>query len=105
MPQIQKAAERMAVNAPLQGTAADMIKIAMIKIQNLLDEKYQNSEIKMIIQVHDELIFEIKKDLDFSVIKTLKNIMENVIKLKVPIIVDAKIGNNWSEMEKIIKKI
>ncbi|MCD4705737.1 DNA polymerase I, partial [bacterium] len=101
MPQIQKAAERMAVNAPLQGTAADMIKIAMIKIQNLLDKKYQNSEIKMIIQVHDELIFEIKKDIDFSVIKAIKNIMENVIKLKVPIIVDAKIGDNWGEMKKI----
>ncbi|NCF75272.1 MAG: DNA polymerase I [Xanthomonadaceae bacterium] len=99
--QAQKAAERMAVNAPLQGTAADMIKIAMIKIQDLLNEKYQNNEIKMIIQVHDELIFEIRKDLIFSAIKKLKEIMENVVKLKVPIIVDPKVGNNWGEMEKI----
>lgn len=101
MPQIKKAAERMAINAPIQGTAADMIKIAMIEVQNFIDKNYKDDEIKMLLQVHDELIFEIKEKKIKKIADEIRKIMESVVKLKVPIIVDAKVGNNWGEMKNI----
>lgn len=94
---VRKSAERMATNTPLQGTAADMIKIAMIKVSQLISGK--EDEIKMLLQVHDELIFEIKEDkLNFYAPK-IKKIMENIIPLKVPIIVDENSGNNWDDLK------
>lgn len=104
--QIKKGAERMAINTPLQGTAADMIKVAMINISRIISEYKTNANesniIRMLLQVHDELLFEVRENEIKEVTKTIKEIMENVIKLKVPIIVDAKVGDNWGEMEKII---
>jgi DNA polymerase-1 len=97
IPMVKKAAERMAANTPLQGTAADIIKIAMIKIHN----KVLNDDIKMLIQVHDELIFEVKKGQEKTAIKQITKIMENVVELKVHMRVDAKMGKNWGEMEPI----
>ncbi|HNX10548.1 MAG TPA: DNA polymerase I [bacterium] len=94
---LQKSAERMAVNTPFQGTAADMIKLAMIKIAKMIDGR---DDIKMILQVHDELMFEIKEAAVSRYAGEIKKIMEEVIKLKVPIIADIKIGDNWGEMEK-----
>lgn len=99
--QARKAAERMAINTPLQGTAADIIKIAMIRIQKLIEKNYQAGEIKMLLQVHDELVFEVKEALIKKTSVEIKEIMENVIKLKVPLGVDASVGDNWGEMEKI----
>jgi len=99
MAQVRKAAERMATNMPIQGTAADMIKIAMI---NVYDAIKNNTDVKMLLQVHDELLFEVK---DREVQKTaarIKDIMENAIKLKVPVVVDVKVGENWGEMDSII---
>jgi DNA polymerase-1 len=98
---IQKSAERMAINMPFQGTAADMIKLAMIKISELIDSQ---DDIRMILQVHDELIFEIKDSLVEKYIPQIKTIMENIIKLKIPIVVDVKYGYSWGEMEKNLKK-
>lgn len=95
---LRKGAERMAVNTPLQGTAADMIKAAMIEINKIIHNK---SDIKMIIQVHDELVFEINEEKLLKFTKQIKNIMEGVIKLKVPIAVDVKQGKNWGEMEDV----
>jgi DNA polymerase I len=100
-PMIRKAAERMAINTPIQGTAADMIKLAMVEVQELIDDKYKTGEVKMIVQVHDELIFEVKKDLVKKLAEEIREIMESIIKLKVPVVVDAKLGDNWEEMEKI----
>jgi len=97
MPMVRKSAERMAVNAPVQGTAADLIKMAMVKIQELIDNK--DEEIKMILQVHDELIFEIKKDKIPFYEKKIRNIMEESLKLKVPIIVDQSLGDNWGNLK------
>jgi DNA polymerase-1 len=97
--QIRKAAERMAVNTPLQGTAADLIKVAMIEIAKVIKDKYNKDEVKMILQVHDELLFEIKDSLAEKAAKEFKDIMEQGIKLKVPVEVDIKIGKNWGEME------
>jgi DNA polymerase I len=100
-PMIRKAAERMAINTPIQGTSADMIKLAMVEVQKLIEDKYQVGEIKMIVQVHDELIFEVKKDLIKKTTEEIRDIMEKIIKLKVPVIVDAKFGDNWEEMKKV----
>jgi len=100
MVMIRKQAERMAVNTPLQGAAADMIKVGMIKVHNLLEKEYQDRA-KMLLQVHDELLFEVEEDLISEFVNQIKEIMENIIKLKVPIIVDVKQGDNWEEMEKV----
>jgi len=98
--QVRKAAERMAINTPLQGTAADIIKIAMIRAEELINEKY-NGDVKMLLQVHDELVFEVKNNLVEEAAEEIKKIMESVIKLKVPINADARAGDNWGEMEEI----
>jgi len=91
---VRKSAERMAVNTPLQGTAADMIKIAMIQIF----EQIKDKDIKMLLQVHDELIFEIPKNKVEKYAEKIKEIMENVIKLRVPVVVDVAQGDNWGEV-------
>ncbi|OIP02681.1 MAG: DNA polymerase I [Bacteroidetes bacterium CG2_30_32_10] len=88
-------AERNAINAPVQGTAADMIKIAMIRIFDELKEKELKS--KMILQVHDELIFDVfKEEIDIIKLIVEKN-MKNAIKMKVPIEIEMKTGENWLE--------
>jgi DNA polymerase-1 len=92
---IRGAAERQAFNMPLQSLAADIIKMAMIEIE----KKYPESQ--MLLSVHDELVFEVKKTEAEKYAKDIKHIMESVYKLKVPLVVDAKVGDNWSEMEKI----
>ncbi len=87
--------ERMAVNTPIQGTAADLIKIAMIRISEKLASKGMAS--KMILQVHDELVFELP-DSELEVMKQfVKEEMEGVVKLSVPILVDLGVGKNWDE--------
>ncbi len=92
--QVRNAAERMAVNHPVQGAAADLIKMAMIEV----DKRIMNSGIKMLLQVHDELVFEVKEDEAKKWGKEIQIIMENVVKLKVPVKVDVKVGGNWGEM-------
>jgi DNA polymerase I len=88
-------AERNAINAPIQGTAADIIKIAMVNISRRLKEEYP--EAKMILQVHDELIFEVKPE----GMDTLKNIvvqeMQNAVRLDIPLLVECGYGKNWLE--------
>jgi DNA polymerase-1 len=98
-PRLQRAAERMAINHPVQGTAADIIKMAMIKCGEII-KPYKN-EVKMILQVHDELLFEISQDkvLEFS--GKIKKVMENITKLEVPLNIDLEAGKNWGELEKI----
>ncbi|MBU1160746.1 DNA polymerase I, partial [Patescibacteria group bacterium] len=99
---IRKAAERMAINMPVQGTAADIIKMAMIEISRIIYElnpnKSELNTVRMLLQVHDELLFEIKEEVVEEMSVKIKNIMENIIKLKVPVIVDVKVGDNWGEM-------
>lgn len=92
---LRNAAERLAINTPLQGTAADLIKMAMLEIDNIL--KKQNLFSYMILQIHDELIFEVPDFEILSLEPLVKNAMENVLKLKVPLIVDIAIGKNWKE--------
>jgi DNA polymerase-1 len=93
----RQAAERMAINAPIQGTAADIIKIAMIRLHRALQER--GLETRIILQVHDELIVE-APDCEVEVVAPLVcRIMEAAFELKVPLTVDLKIGRNWEEME------
>ena len=94
-PSIRMAAERLAVNTPLQGSQADLIKIAMIQINRCIIERGLKG--KMILQIHDELIFEIP-DEEADLFKHLvKEKMENVIQLSIPIVVDISLGKNWAE--------
>ena len=92
---VRSFAERNAVNAPIQGTAADIIKIAMILINNKFKENKLNS--KMILQVHDELVFDVEKAELEKVKSIVVEEMENAYKLKVPLTVDTGIGDNWLE--------
>ncbi|MDB4159067.1 DNA polymerase I [Gammaproteobacteria bacterium] len=91
----RQAAERAAINAPLQGSAADIIKRAMIDIQDFLEKEMPN--VKVIMQVHDELIFEAPKENAEEVLSTMKAMMEKAVKLDIPLIADAAIGDNWNE--------
>jgi DNA polymerase-1 len=94
---VRAGAERMAVNTPLQGTNADMIKKAMVLAQNLIEEKYQDS-VKMIIQVHDELVFEMREDKMKEASAEIQKIMSDILKLKVPVVVDIEVGENWGTL-------
>jgi DNA polymerase-1 len=98
-PSLRNFAIRAAVNAPIQGSAADIIKKAMIKIHQFLIEKKLDT--KMILQVHDELLFEMPESEITFLTKEIKNIMEKAnlpdINLKVPLIVDEGSGNTWAE--------
>ena len=91
----RQAAERAAINAPLQGSAADIIKKAMIDINAFLDKELP--ETKMIMQVHDELIFETPKTNAKEILNLMKDMMEKAVKLDIPLIADAAIGKNWNE--------
>ena len=92
---VREFAERNAINTPIQGTAADLIKVAMIKIHHRLKEKKLSA--KMIMQVHDELVFEVPKNEVEEVKKLVRSEMENAIQLSVPIKADVGIGMNWLE--------
>lgn len=92
----KKAAERAAINAPMQGTAADIIKKAMIAVAAWLSEQ-NDDRIKMTMQVHDELIFEIHKDIVEEATEKLVELMNNAVELSVPLIAEAGVGNNWDE--------
>jgi DNA polymerase-1 len=95
VPQVKNSAERMAINMPVQGTAADLLKLAMIEIYKQLPKL--SPETKMILQVHDELVFEIPDKEVEKVSQKLKEIMENVCELKVPIVAEVGVGDNWGE--------
>jgi DNA polymerase-1 len=90
--------ERTAMNTPIQGSAADIIKVAMVNVFNLLKEKGYRS--KMILQVHDELIFEVVPEEMKTLAIEIKNLMENAISLDVPLKVDLKWGKDWYQMNK-----
>lgn len=91
--------ERTAVNTPIQGSAADIIKLAMVKTQRELEKR--NLQAKMILQVHDELIFDVPED-ELPVLKEIvRECMENAVTLNVPLVVDLKAGPNWYDVKKI----
>jgi DNA polymerase-1 len=89
------AAERAAINAPMQGTAADLIKLAMIAVQDYLDREHLRT--KLILQVHDELVFEVPDDEVERIARDLPGLMTSVATLRVPLKVDVGVGRNWEE--------
>jgi DNA polymerase-1 len=95
IPAVRQFAERMAINAPIQGSAADLIKVAMVNIDRLLEER--NFDARLIMQVHDELVLEAPEAEKEDVMKLVKNEMEEVVKLKVPLKVEIASGRNWDE--------
>ncbi len=94
-PQRRQAAERAAINAPMQGTAADLIKLAMIAVQNWLDERQLSA--KLIMQVHDELVLEAPPHELDEVSEGVRARMQDIAKLEVPLIVELGVGANWDE--------
>ena len=94
-PSVRQFAERTAINTPIQGTAADLIKIAMIRIARRL--RSENLHSYMILQVHDELVFEVPEEEVDAMRALVREEMEGVTELAVPIVVDVKVGSNWNE--------
>jgi len=89
----RQGAERAAINAPMQGTAADLIKLAMIAVQNWLEKSAMKS--KLVLQVHDELLLEVPDDELMEVRTHLPRLMGQVAELKVPLVVEVGVGPNW----------
>ena len=103
IPFVRAAAERMAINAPIQGTEADIIKIAMARVAEFLRKEKLVDKIFLLLQVHDELVYEITNDLVKEIAPKIKEIMENILSLietkEVPIVVEVAIGGNWGNMK------
>ncbi len=95
---VKNAAERVAINLPVQGLSADIMKLAMIKVDEAISEGLAKKEIALVLQVHDELIFEVDKKKADEYEKKIKEVMEGVYELKVPLVVESSIAGNWSEI-------
>jgi DNA polymerase I len=106
LPFMRAQAERMAINAPVQGSSADIIRVAMVKIHEYITQENLEDSVRLLIQVHDELVFEIKNNVLKEVVPRLKSLMENVLTLEetagVPIVAEVKVGENWEEMERLV---
>jgi len=105
LPYVRAQAERMAINAPIQGTQADIIKLAMVEITRMLQEEKSTDDAHLILQVHDELVFEVRESRLVELSEKIKHLMENVLPESetrgVPIIAQAKTGKNWGEMDSV----
>ena len=108
VPFIRAAAERMAINAPIQGTSADVTRIAMVRIHEYLKKEDLLLSVRMLLQVHDELVFEIQESKIKTIVPKLKEIMESVVPKEkshgVPIVAEVSVGKNWGELEKLKMK-
>lgn len=103
LPFIRAQAERMAINAPVQGTSADMIKVAMVRIDEILVKENLKDKVKLVLQIHDEIIFEVEEDTVKRVSELVPKVMEDVLteeqKKGVPILTDCEHGRSWGEMK------
>lgn len=99
MPMLRAAAERMAVNMPMQGTQADLIKMAMIELSEWL--KNEEIDATMLLQVHDELVFEVKDNDVERAAKKIEAVMQGIHAFEIPLAVDVEIGQNWGEMKTV----
>jgi DNA polymerase-1 len=95
--QVARGAERMAINMPIQGLEADIVKLAMLSADKLIKERFTDTA-RMLLQVHDELIFEVKEDIAEVFSAAIKETMESVYTLKAPLVVDVYTGKNWGEI-------
>ncbi len=101
IPYVRAQAERMVMNAPLQGTAADIIKIAMHKIDDELAAQKLSEKVHLLLQVHDELIYEAEEAVAKQAAVIVKNIMENAIESRLPFGANASVGENWAELKPV----
>lgn len=103
LPMMRSQAERFAVNAPIQGTQADIIKLAMVKADETIKEKKWDEKVKLILQVHDELVYEVDENMVENVAKEIREVMEGVAPEQelagVPIVAEAKVGKDWGDMK------
>ena len=103
LPYVRAQAERMAINAPIQGTSADIIKLAMVKVDEMLGKERASDDAYLLLQVHDELVYEIRTERVDELSKKIKEIMESVLEgeetHEVPIIATVKHGADWGSME------
>lgn len=103
LPYVRAQAERTAINAPIQGTQADIIKFAMVRIHESLTAENTEDEVRLLLQIHDELVYEVRNERVEAAAATIKNIMETVVPLSetnnVPIIAEGRKGANWGAME------
>jgi DNA polymerase-1 len=103
LPFLRAQAERMAINAPIQGTQADLIKIAMVRIDEFLKKENLKDKVKLVLQIHDEIIFEVEDDTVEYVQKNIPKIMEGVLaddeRKGVPILTDCEVGASWGQMK------
>jgi DNA polymerase I len=102
---VRASAERMAINAPIQGTEADVIKLAMVRVDRWIKEQNLEKDVYALLQVHDELVYEVEKGKVDTVLPEIKRIMESVLQLEetsgVPLAVEAMVGENWGEMREV----
>jgi len=105
LPFIRAQAERMAINAPIQGTEADIVKLAMVKVDEFLKKENLKDKVKTLLQIHDEILYEVDSDVVESVAPKIKSIMESVFEGKdtkgVPVIVDANVGKSWGSLKRM----
>jgi DNA polymerase-1 len=97
--QVREGAERMAINAPVQGTSADIIKVAMLRIFEAMKERKMAST--MLLQIHDELLFEVPPDEFDALCQLVRELMPTAVQLSVPLKVDLKAGPNWADMKPV----
>jgi len=98
---IQEAGERMCVNFPIQGGCASITKLAMLESYQSRNRLYSPDDVRFIMAIHDELMLEVREDMVMEIAVWLKNIMDNVVVLDIPMVSEIKAGDNWAEMEKI----
>lgn len=101
LPNIRAQAERMAINAPIQGTQSDIIKLAMVEADRVIEEEGWREKAHLVMQVHDELVYELSEKESRKIAERLKTIMETVVEEKtlgVPVVAEVKMGENWGEM-------
>lgn len=105
LPNIKAAAERMAINAPVQGTQSDIIKLAMVEADALIEKKGWRKKARLLLQVHDELVYEVDKDDAEHIARAIKHVMESVAPKKdlsnVPIVAEVSLGHNWGDVHKL----
>ena len=109
LPNLKAAAERMAINAPIQGTQSDVIKLAMVEADAMIEKKEWREKAQLLLQVHDELVYEIDEKDTEEIARAIKHVMESVVPRErlsdVPIVAEISIGKNWSDVRKIRGKI
>jgi DNA polymerase-1 len=93
--QVANGAERMAINMPIQGLSADIVKLAMVKVAEFYKD---NKDVRMLLQIHDEIILEVKEDVADQTAAKVKELLETVYALRVPLVANVKVGNNWGEI-------